>query len=107
MTADASFFQSGVMFAAAGALAVELLKLTEIRSIPKHERPNLKEFLYWIPFIILPLLGAGLAYMYVMSEIILKSVLAVNIGISAPLIIRTMASSVPNITGPIDPGKGA
>jgi hypothetical protein len=107
MTVDASFFQSGVLFAAAGALAVELLKLAEIRNLPKHERPDLKEALYWVPFLILPLLGAGLAYMYVMSDIVLKPVLAVNIGISAPLIIRTMASTVPKVAGPIDPGAGA
>ncbi|UUZ64661.1 hypothetical protein LP417_06945 [Polaromonas sp. P1-6] len=95
------------MFAAAGALAVELLKLAEVRNIPKHERPDLKEFLYWVPFLILPLIGAGLAYVYIVSEIVLKPILAVNIGISAPLIIRTMASSVPKTTGPIDPGTGA
>jgi hypothetical protein len=104
---DSSFFQSSVLFAAAGALAVELLKLAEVGNIPKHERPDLKEGLYWAPFFILPLLGAGLAYVYIMSEIVLKPILAVNIGISAPLIIRTMASSVPRAAGPIDPGSGA
>ena len=104
---DNSFFQSSVLFAAGGALAVELLKLAEVRNIPKHERPDLKEVLYWIPYVILPLLGACLAYVYIVSEIVLKPILAVNIGISAPLIIRTMASSVPKAVGPIDPGKGA
>jgi hypothetical protein len=105
MTPDTSFLQSGVLFAAAGALAVELLKLAEIRNLPKHERPDLKDVLYW--FFILPLLGAGLSYVYIMSDITLKPVLAVNIGVSAPLIIRTMASTVPKVAGPIDPGKGA
>ncbi len=104
---DNSFFQSSVLFAGAGALAVELLKLSEVRNIPKHERPDFNEWLYWLPFLILPLLGAGLAYVYAMSEIVLKPILAVNIGISAPLIIRTMASSAPRVTGPIDPGNGA
>ena len=107
MTVDPSFFQSSVLFAGAGALAVELLKLAEIRNLPKHERPDLKELLYWLPFIILPFLGAGLAYVYIMSDIALKPMLAVNIGVSAPLIIRTMASTVPKVTGAIDPGKGA
>jgi len=104
---DNSFLQSSVGFAAAGALAVELLKLAEIRNIPKHERPDMKEALYWVPYFILPLVGAGLAYVYIMSEIILRPILAVNIGISAPLIIRAMASSVPKAVGPIDPGHGA
>ena len=107
MTIDSSFFHSSVLFAGGGALAVELLKLSEVRNIPKHERPDLKEFLYWLPFLILPLLGAGLAYVYAMSEIVLKPILAVNIGVSAPLIIRTMASTAPKVAGPIDPGSGA
>ena len=107
MTTDTSFFQSGVFFAAAGALAVELLKLAEIRNIPKHERPDLKEVLYWLPYLIIPLLGAGIAYMYIMSDIVLKPILAVNVGASAPLIIRTMMTTVPKVAGPIDPGRGA
>lgn len=96
-----------MLFSAAGALAVELLKLAEIRNVPKHERPDLKEIVYWIPYVILPLLGAGLAYMYIVSDIALKPILAVNIGASAPLIIRTMATSVSKISGAIDPGAGA
>ncbi|MGZ3240089.1 MAG: hypothetical protein ACXWJK_06810 [Burkholderiaceae bacterium] len=107
MSVDTSFFQSGVLFAATGALAIDLLKLAEIRNLPKQERPDLKEIWYWIPFLVLPFLGAGLAYVYLMSGIELKPLLAVNIGISAPLIIRTMASTAPHISKPIDPGKNA
>lgn len=104
---DNSFFQINVLFAGGGALAIELLKLAEIRNLPKHERPDLKDVWYWVPYIVLPLLGSGLAYVYLMSEIELKPFLAVNIGVSAPLIIRAMATSVPQINGPIDPGNGA
>lgn len=72
MTIDTSFLQSGVLFAAGGALVIELLKLAEIRSIPKSERPDLTELLYWLPFLIFPLLGGFLAYMHLMSDVILK-----------------------------------
>ena len=104
---DNSFFQSNVLFAGGGALAIELLKLAEIRNLPKHERPNLKEFWYWAPYFVLPLIGSGLAYVYLMSNIKLNPLLSVNIGISAPLIIRAMATTAPQIAGPIDPGSGA
>ena len=107
MTMDTSVFQSGVLFAAGGALAVKLLELAEVRVTPKDQRPDITEFLYWVPFIILPIIGGGLAYMYIMSDILLKPVLAVNVGISALLIIRTMASIAPIQSTPIDPGRGA
>jgi hypothetical protein len=104
---DNSFFQSNVLFAGVGAIAVELLKLAEIKHLPKQERPDLKDIWYWAPYLVLPFLGSGLAYAYLMSGIELKPFLALNIGISAPLIIRTMATAVPQIAGPIDPGSGA
>jgi hypothetical protein len=106
MTVDTSFFQAGVVFAASGAFGVKLLELAEVRNIPKDQRPDLKELIYWIPFFVLPALGAGLAYMYIMSDIALKPILAVNVGVSAPLILRTMAS-LPASLSRIDPGKGA
>jgi hypothetical protein len=105
MTVDTSIFQSGVLFAAGGALVVELLKLAETRSIPRSERPDLTELLYWLPFIIFPILGGFLAYMHLMSDVILKPFLAVNIGASAPLMVRTMASAIPKT--PIDAEPGA
>ncbi len=107
MSPDTSILQSGVIFAAAGALALKMLELAEVRTIPKDQRPDLSDLLYWVPFLVMPILGGGLAYMYIMSDIVLKPVLAVNVGISAPLIIRAMASAAPMQSRPIDPGAGA
>jgi hypothetical protein len=43
----------------------------------------------------MPLLGGGLAYMYLRSGVQLTPVLAVNVGISTPLILRTMGAINP------------
>lgn len=96
-----------VLFAGAGSLAIRLLELAEIPRIPKAERPDFADLVYWIPFVIMPLLGGGLAYMYVMSGVVLKPILAVNVGISAPLILRAMAEINPVRASAIDPGAGA
>lgn len=104
---DTSLFQPTVLFAYFGALAIKLLEVAELRTIPKTQRPDFKDWVYWIPFFVMPILGAGLAYVYVMSGIALKPILAVNVGISAPLILRAMAEVNPLQGGPIDPGKGA
>lgn len=84
-----------VWFAVFGAFAIKLLELSELHKVPKVERPDLKDWLYWLPFFVLPLLGGGLAHMYVSSNTVLSPILAVNVGVSAPLILRAMAQANP------------
>lgn len=86
---------SAVWFAVAGAFAIKLLELSELHKVPKVERPDLKDWLYWVPFFILPILGGGLAHVYVSSNTVLNPILAVNVGVSAPLILRAMAQANP------------
>jgi len=80
-----------VWFAMGGAFSIKLLELAELHKLPLIERPDLKDWLYWLPFLILPILGGGLAHVYVSSNTVLTPLLAVNVGVSAPLIIRAMA----------------
>lgn len=84
-----------VWFAMAGAFAVKLLELAELHKLPKVERPDLKDFMYWVPFFVLPVLGGGLAYVYVSSNTTLSPLLAVNVGVSAPLMLRAMVQASP------------
>jgi hypothetical protein len=84
-----------VYFAIFGAFAIKLLELAELHKLPKSQRPDLHDWLYWLPFFVMPILGGGLALMYTSSDILLKPVLAVNIGVSAPLILRAMAQINP------------
>jgi hypothetical protein len=86
---------SPVWFAMAGAFAIKLLEIAELHRITPAERPDFKDILYWVPFLILPILGGGLAQVYVSSDAILSPLLAVNIGVSAPLMLRAMAQAVP------------
>ncbi|EKS7204520.1 hypothetical protein O8H67_003192 [Enterobacter asburiae] len=90
-----SMIPQAVWFAIAGAFFIKLLELAELHKLPKIERPDLKDWLYWIPYLILPILGGGLAYVYIASNTSLTPLLSVNIGISAPLVLRAMAQIVP------------
>lgn len=94
-----------VICAAAGALCVKLLELVEIHRIPAQLRPNLREVIYWIPFAILPLVGGFLAYVYIKSGTPLSPMLALNIGVTAPLVFRSLAERLPEKV--VDPGDGA
>ena len=98
--------QPAVLFAVFGAIGMQLLSLMEMRNIPKTERPDFKDFFYWLPFIVSPLIGGGLALAYIYPDDGLKPLVAINVGVSAPLILRSMANINP-FDKPIDPGEGA
>lgn len=91
MVFDATIFVLGVV---GGALA-ELLKWYQLR-----ESPNLPEYsrkpLYWIITILMMLAGGVLALVQGVDAT--KPLLALNIGISAPLILKGLAASVPQGT---------
>jgi hypothetical protein len=85
-----------------GGLAINLLRLADLAHTPPAERPKtFTDPFYVVQFLILPLLGGGLAYTYHASGTVLSPILAVNIGASAPLILKNLASALP----PIGPHK--
>ena len=84
-----------IWYAFSGGLAIKLLELAELHKVPKVERPDLRDWLYWVPFLVLPLLGGGLAQVYLSANTALSPILAVNVGVSAPLILRAMAQVNP------------
>jgi hypothetical protein len=94
-------------FAFFGALALKLLEFTELAKIPTANRPNLNDIVYWVPYFIMPVLGGGLAYAYVASSVEMKPMLAINVGVSAPLILRAMAQLNPLQRSAIEVPKDA
>jgi hypothetical protein len=85
-----------------GGLAVNVVRLAELANTPPEERPKtFSDPFYVFQLIALPLLGGGLAYTYEADGIVLKPILALNIGASAPLILKNLASALP----PIGPRK--
>jgi len=84
------------IIAAIGGLAINLLNLLEIPKLPADRRPNLKDPWFWAAFPIGALLGGFVGYLYAASGFEIKPVLAAQIGISAPLILKAMAAAVPS-----------
>jgi len=95
------------MFAAAGGFAINVLHLMEYAKRPKVERPDFRDPLFYVPYVAWPVLGALLAYAYVESGVQLSPILALNVGLSAPLILRAMVEANPIKPSAIDPGQGA
>jgi hypothetical protein len=79
-----------------GGLAVNLLRLGDIARLPKPDRPEtFSDWMYCIQFISLPMLGGLMAHAYHGSGSPLTPILAINVGASAPAILKTMAGAVP------------
>tara|TARA_R110000868_G_scaffold147163_1_gene368407 strand:+ start:1892 stop:2173 length:282 start_codon:yes stop_codon:yes gene_type:complete len=86
-----------IYIGAGGGLALQLLSLLELPNIDKKDRPDFKDLVYYIPYVLNPILGAFIVFVYLKAQTELNPVLALHIGASAPVILRTMASAIPKI----------
>lgn len=93
-----------IIAAAFGGLAPRLIDMALLSHIPERQRPNI-DFYYAIPFIVMPFISAMIAYIYIQSNIPLTPLLAFNVGISAPLIVKSAAEAYEiNKKDDIEPG---
>jgi hypothetical protein len=84
-----------------GGFVGELISLHGLRTAAPSELPKyIKSKFYWLMAFIMACAGGGLAALYGTDEV--QALLAVNIGASAPLILRSFASSIPTIKPKID-----
>jgi hypothetical protein len=89
-----------IILAAVGGLIYNVLPLLELQKTPKADRPDFKDWLFWLPFFIWPLLAGLLGFAYSSSPKpdaapAMTPLLALNVGLSAPLILRAMAQANP------------
>ncbi len=93
----------GFLFGLFGGVLAELLGLFELRHQASKNLPAwLKSPFYWITTFLMVVAGGGLVVAYIESDIALKPILAINVGASAPLIIRTLVAKVPRNPGTSD-----
>jgi hypothetical protein len=84
-----------------GGLLGELLHWFGIRHQLHRGVPDWsKSWLYWTVTILMAVAGGLLVLAYVGTGATLNPLLAINLGISAPLLLKTLSAQVP----PIDPG---
>lgn len=98
---------SMLLFAAFGGLAVSGLGLLELQGVPAEQRPDFKDPLYWLPFVAWPVVGVVLTIAYTSSGTSMNPILAINVGASAPLILKGMVNAAAISQGPIETPPGA
>lgn len=85
--------ESIVYYGAVGGLMVNVFNLLEISHLPKLERPDFKDWLYWLPYLVWPLAGGFLVHLYIESKMTIMPLIAFNLGLSAPLTIKAMTQA--------------
>ena len=93
------------LFAVFGGLAINVLRLFELVNVPRSRWPDtFRDPLYALQFLALPILGGVLAYAYEASGMTLSPILAINVGASAPAILKSFGSVTPPHIGPRNVG---
>ena len=83
-------------FAVGGGLALNTVRLAELHTLKKVDRPNtFSDWIYCVQFFAIPFVGGFLAYAYVLDGRKLGPILAINVGASAPAILKAFASATP------------
>lgn len=93
-----SIFTEGVILAALGGLAYPLLTLLERIQQPNAIKINLKDLSFYISVLIYIFLASIVGYIYFHGKEILdvsERLLAVHVGITSPLLIKSLASAFP------------
>jgi hypothetical protein len=89
--------QEPVLIATLGGIAVQLLYLLDGINAPKDRRPDFLSISYYVGIIGNIALSAILGYVYFDEDQNLNKIVYFHIGLSAPLILRTLATTIPEV----------
>ena len=86
-----------ILITVGGAFAISMLNLIEVLRLPAATRPHIKSFIYWlINFGLNPIIAGFIGYCYSTNGAELGAVNALQVGASAPLLLRGLASAAGN-----------
>jgi hypothetical protein len=90
-----------VGFAAFGGFMLNVMNLWEDSKRPSAERTP-KDSLYWSFFVLWPIIGGGLSFMYYMDGSVLKPLASFTLGIGAPATLKALMNTagLPNAPPP-------
>jgi len=80
-----------------GGLAMQLLYVIEGFKAPKDRRPDYFSFTYYLGIVFNIILSGILGYVYFDDQQQMNKIVYFHIGLSAPLILRTLATTLPEV----------
>ena len=88
-----------ILIPAIAGFVAQLLNLLELAKIETARRPNFKDPIYWIPYIVGPILGGVAGYFSFHDNIEnFTTMLGAQVGVAAPLTLKGLASAAPRLT---------
>ena len=91
-----TIFSEPVILSGLGGLCYPLLAFFESRNVPKNKRIDLLNIRFFMLVLLNVFFALLIGYAYFSGKSDVNKLLAIHIGISAPLIIRTMAATIPS-----------
>lgn len=80
-----------------GGATLQLLNIIDGLSAPADRRPDFKSVAYYLVILFNLILSGILGYVYFDDTQKLNKIVYFHVGLSAPLILRTLATTVPEI----------
>jgi hypothetical protein len=80
-----------------GGATLQILNIIDALSAPAARRPDFKSIAYYLVILFNLLLSGILGYVYFDETQQLNKIVYFHVGLSAPLILRSLATSVPEI----------
>lgn len=80
-----------------GGATLQLLNLIDALSAPADRRPDFKSVAYYLVILFNLILSAILGFVYFDDTQKLNKIVYFHVGLSAPLILRSLATTVPEI----------
>jgi hypothetical protein len=90
-------FSEPVIISTLGGAAVQLLYLVDGLNAPSDRKPDFKSVSYYFGILVNIALSAILGYVYFDDTQKLNKIVYFHLGASAPLILRTLATSLPEL----------
>ena len=88
-----------VVIAGFGGLMLNVMGLWDDSKKEKPDRAP-RDGLFWLFLVAWPVIGGGLAYIYLLDGSTLRPLLAFSVGLGAPSTIRTLMSTAVQPSGP-------
>lgn len=86
-----------VIYCMLGGIAVQILNVLDGLRAPKDRQPDFKSGYYYAAIVLNIILSIILGYVYFDETQKLNKIIYFHIGVSAPLIMRTLATTLPEV----------
>jgi len=91
------FFSNPCTLGFIGGLVLSFYNFIEPARLPDNEKPSFN-LIYWVTFLFWPALGLLFVHVYILSNVEVSGLIALQVGLTSPLILKGLISSASGIS---------